>query len=210
MKLYSYFRSSASYRVRLALNLKGLAYEIVPVHLVKGEHHDEAYRKMNAQARVPSLLLDDGTVLTQSPAIIDYLEETHPAPPLLPADPVARAKIRAVASLIACDIQPLGNMTVLKYLQAPLRHSEDEVRAWVANWMRQGFGAIESLLAPGPYAFGERVTLADVFIVPQVYNARRYGVPLTDFPNVLAVADACEKLEPFIKAHPSNQPDAEG
>ena len=209
MKLYSYFRSSASYRVRIALNLKGISYDMDCVHLARGEHHKDAYKKVNAQARLPSLELDSGAVLTQSPAIIEYLEEAYPNPPLLPKDKVERAKVRAIASLIACDIQPLGNMTVLKYLRAPLNHDEDAVNAWIANWIDQGFRAVETLLVPGPYALGKEVSLADVYIVPQVFNARRFNITLKEFPKLTAAVEACEKLDAFARAHPSKQPDAE-
>src|SRR6202521_391624 len=211
LKLYSYFRSSAAYRVRIALNLKGLSYEILPVHLTKegGEQRRPEYRGINPQMRVPALAVPGGEVLTQSLAIIDYLEETHPEPPLLPGDPARRAKIRAVAQAIACDIHPLNNLVVLQYLKRTLKHEQSSIDTWYAHWIVSGFEAIEAMLAPGPYAFGSEVTLADVCLVPQVANARRYKVPLEKFPRIVAVDAACQKLAAFEQARPENQPDAE-
>jgi maleylacetoacetate isomerase len=210
LKLYSYFRSSAAYRVRIALNLKGLSYEILPVHLTKdgGAQRRPEYRGVNPQMRVPALV-SGGEVLTQSLAIIDYLEETHREPPLLPGDPVRRAKIRAVAQAIACDIHPLNNLVVLQYLKRTLKHDQATIDAWYAHWIVSGFEAIEAMIAPGPYAFGADVTLADVCLVPQVANARRYQVPLDRFPRIEAADAACQKLAAFEQARPQNQPDAE-
>jgi maleylacetoacetate isomerase len=209
--LYSFFRSSAAYRVRIALNLKGLAHDTVGIHLSRdgGRHHGADYRAINPQMRVPALRLDGGEVLTQSLAIIDYLDETCPDPPLLPRDPVARAKIRAVALTIACDIHPLNNTAPLNYLKATLGAGQAEVDAWYTHWITLGFEAIEALIRPGPYAFGSGVTLADVCLVPQVYNARRFNVPLDRFPQICAVDAACQTLDAFVRAKPENQPDAE-
>ena len=211
MKLYSYFRSSAAYRARIALNLKGIPYETESIHLTRGggRQHAPEYRAINPQQRVPALRLDNGEVLIQSLAIIEYLDETHPAPPLLPADPIARAHVRAVAQAIACDIHPLNNTSPLFYLKNELKHDQAEINVWYAHWVTVGFAAVEALLRPGPHAFGAQVTLADVCLVPQVANARRFNVPLDKFPKIVAVDAACLKLPAFDKARPENQPDAE-
>jgi maleylacetoacetate isomerase len=211
LKLYSYFRSSAAYRVRIALNLKGLAYETVPIHLVKGggQNKSPEYRAINPHMRVPALTLPDGNVLVQSLAIIEYLDETHRQPPLLPADPLARAKVRAAAQIIACDIHPLNNIGPLRYLKSPLAHEQTEIDAWYHHWVLDGFAALEATIEPGPYSFGAQVTLADLCLVPQVFNARRLKVPLDGFPKIVAVDAACNALPPFEKARPDNQPDAE-
>ena len=211
MKLYTYFRSSAAYRARIALNLKGLPYDMESIHLTRGggRQHSPEYRAVNPQGRVPALRLDDGDVLIQSLAIIEYLDEIHPEPPLLPADPVARAHVRALAHAIACDIHPLNNTSPLFYLKNQLKHEQAEINTWYAHWVTVGFEAVEALLRPGPYAFGDRVTIADVCLVPQVANARRFNVPLDKFPKIVAVDAACLKLAAFDKARPENQPDAE-
>ncbi len=211
MKLYSYFRSSAAYRVRIALNLKGLPYEMDFVHLTKdgGRQHSAEFNAVNPAKLVPALRLDGGDVLTQSLAIIDYLDETHPQPPLLPVDPLQRAKVRAVALTIACDIHPIDNLRVLQYLKRTLKHEQSDIDAWYHHWIIQGFNAIEAAIAPGPYCFGSQVTLADICLVPQVFNARRLKVPLEAFPKIVAVESACLKLAAFDKARPENQPDAE-
>jgi len=211
LKLYSYFRSSAAYRVRITLNLKGLSYEILAVHLTKdgGEQRRPEYRSINPQMRVPALAVSGGDVLTQSVAIIEYLEETHPEPALLPPDPVLRAKIRGIAQAIACDIHPLNNLVVLQYLKRTLEQEQATIDSWYAHWIASGFEAIEAMIEPGPYAFGGEVSLADVCIVPQVANARRYKVPLENFPRIVAVDGACQKLPAFERARPENQPDAE-
>jgi maleylacetoacetate isomerase len=211
MKLYTYFRSSAAYRVRIALNLKGLAYEAIPIHLTRegGRQHSAEFRAINPQGRVPALALDTGDVLTQSLAIIDYLDETHPKPALLPADPLKRAKVRAFAQVIACDIHPLNNLIALQYLRRVLKHEQSEIDAWYHHWISLGFEALEATVAPGPYSFGSEVTLADICLVPQMYNARRLKVPLDKFPKLVAVDAACLKLDAFDRARPENQPDAE-
>jgi maleylacetoacetate isomerase len=211
VKLYSYFRSSAAYRVRIALDLKGLAYEIVPIHLIKdgGRHKSAEYRAINPQMRVPSLVLPGGEVLVQSLAIINYLDEVHKEPPLLPADAALRAHARAIAEIIACDIHPLDNLAALNYLRDPLGHDQDAVRTWYHHWIIEGFDAIETMIKPGPYAFGTAVTIADICLVPQVANARRFKVPLDKYPSIVAVDAACQKLPAFDKARPENQPDAE-
>ena len=211
MKLYSYFRSSAAYRVRIALNLKGIGYETSAIHLTRdgGRQHSPEYRAVNPQARVPALELSTGEILTQSMAIIEYLDEIHPEPPFLPADAIERAKVRAVAQLIACDIHPLNNLIALQYLKRQLKHEQGEVDAWYHHWITEGFSALESMLGPGPYACGDKVTIADICLVPQVANARRLKVPLDKFPKIVEADAACLKLPAFDKARPENQPDAE-
>ena len=211
MKLYTYFRSSAAYRVRIALNLKGIASEMIPVHLQKegGLNKKPAYRAINPHMRLPALQLDSGDVLVQSLAIIEYLDEVHPQPPLLPRDPVERAKVRALAQLVACDIHPLNNIGPLRYLKNELGQEQAKIDAWYHHWVIDGFEALEATIRPAPYSFGSEVTLADICLVPQVYNARRLKVPLDRFPKIVAADAACGKLAAFDKARPENQPDAE-
>ena len=211
MKLFSYFRSSAAYRVRIALNLKELPYEIVPIHLTKdgGRQHTQEFRAINPLARVPALKLSGGEVLTQSLAIIEYLDEIHPEPPLLPPAALGRARARAIAQMIACDIHPLNNLIALQYLRRQLKHEQPDIDAWYHHWITQGFTAMEEMLDPAPYACGQHVTVADICLVPQVANARRLKVPLEKFPKIVAVDAACLKLPAFDKARPENQPDAE-
>jgi maleylacetoacetate isomerase len=211
VKLYSYFRSSAAYRARIALNLKGLGYDTISIHLTKegGLNRKPEFRAINPLMRVPALTLDTGEVLTQSLAIIEYLDETHPQPPLLPRDPIKRAQVRAAAQLIACDIHPLNNTSVLNYLRHRMGQDKAAVQAWYEHWILEGFEAVEALIKPGPYAFGSHVTVADICIVPQVANARRLNVPLEGFPKIVAVDAACLKLKAFDHARPENQPDAE-
>ncbi len=212
--LYGYFRSSAAYRVRLALNIKGLCYEHVPVHLVRGggEHKTAAYTSRNPQGLVP--FLEDGeAAVAQSLAIIEYLEETHPFPSLLPGKPAQRAAIRAFALHIACEIHPLNNLRVLQYLTGPAGLSEDAKLAWYRHWIELGLQALEndvvSRQTQGPYCFGEQVSLADVCLVPQIFNAQRFNCDLTPYPRLLAIADNCNQLPAFIDAAPHKQPDAE-
>jgi maleylacetoacetate isomerase len=211
VKLYSYFRSSAAYRVRIAFNLKGLGYETVPIHLQKegGQNLKPEYRAINPQMRVPTLKLDSGELLTQSLAIIEYLDEVHPHPPLLPRDPVDRAQVRALAQLIACDIHPINNLGPLRYLKNELGHDQAKIDAWYHHWVILGFEALEAMVRPGPYAFGTEVSIADICLVPQVANARRLKVPLERFPKIVAIDAACAQLAAFDKARPENQPDAE-
>jgi maleylpyruvate isomerase len=210
VKLYTYFRSSAAYRVRIALNLKRVSYDAIPIHLTRdgGRHKSAEYRAVNPQMRVPALQLDSGEVIVQSLAIAEYLEETIPQPPLLPEDALERAQVRAVAQIIACDIHPLNNLATLNYLKK-LGHDQAAVDEWYASWVKSGFEAIEPLLRPGPYAFGAQPGMADLCLVPQVFNARRFKVALEAFPNISAVDAACAKLEAFDKARPENQPDRE-
>jgi maleylpyruvate isomerase len=214
LKLYTYFRSSAAYRVRIALNLKGLQYEAVPVHLVKdgGQHLSEAYRRINPAATVPSLA-DRDLALSQSLAIIEYLDETHPYPPLLPGDPAARARVRAIALDVACEIHPLNNLRVLKYLTGKLGVSEEEKNAWYRHWVETGLAAIEARLNASPltgkYCHGDHPTLADCCLVPQVFNARRFGCALDHVPTVVRIDAECRTLSAFVAAAPENQPDFE-
>jgi maleylacetoacetate isomerase len=211
VKLYTFFRSSAAYRVRIALNLKGLTYESAPIHLSKdgGRNRTPEYRAVNPQMKVPALELDDGNVLVQSLAIIEYLDDIQPAPPLLPKDPLARSKVRAAAQIIACDIHPLNNVAPLRYLKNVLKHEQAEIDAWYHHWILEGFEALEVMIRSGPYYFGNAVTLADICLAPQVYNARRLKVPLERFPKIVAVDAACLKLAAFDRARPELQPDAE-
>jgi maleylacetoacetate isomerase len=211
VKLYSFFRSSAAYRVRIALNLKNISYETISVHLSKDGGHNRRpeYQAINPQMRVPTLVDSDGDKLMQSLAIIEYLDETFPDPPLLPADALERAHVRSVAQLIACDIHPLNNTSPLRYLKHQLKHSQDEIDEWYRHWVVEGFEALEAMIKPAPYVCGSRVTLADLCLVPQVYNGRRFKVPMERFPKIAAAEDACLKLPAFDKARPENQPDAE-
>jgi maleylacetoacetate isomerase len=210
MKLYDYFRSSADYRVRIALNLKHLSYDAVPIHLSKdgGRHKTPKYRAINPQMRVPALVLSNGDRLIQSLAIIEYLDETFPDPALLPVEAVERAQVRAVAQIIACDIHPLNNSSTLAYLRK-LGQDQPKIDEWYASWILAGFEAVETMIRPAPYSFGSHVTIADLCIVPQVVNARRFKVPLDRFPKIASVHAACDKLAAFDKARPENQPDAE-
>lgn len=211
MHLYSFFRSSAAYRLRIALNLKGLSPEMTPIHISRdgGHQHKADYRAVNPQGRVPALVLDDGQVLTQSLAIIEYLDDTVANPPLLPQDPVMKAKVRAVAQIVACDIHPVNNLCVLQYLKNELHQDEATINRWYHHWVLSGFEAIEKMIQPGPFSFGADVTLADVALVPQVFNARRFKVPLDAFPKIVAVEAACLRLPAFDRARPEQQPDAE-
>ncbi|MBY0257971.1 maleylacetoacetate isomerase [Methylobacterium sp.] len=211
MKLYGYWRSTSSYRVRIALALKGLTADAVPVHLVRGggEHHQPSYRAINPQGRVPALELDDATVLIQSPAILEYLEETHPAPALLPQDPVERARVRAVAAIIGCDIHPLHNSGPLGFLRKSFGHSEAEVAEWIGTWVGQGLAAVEQLIGDDGYCFGREPGLADVYLIPQLYAARRFSVPLDAYPRIRRVEALALDHPAFKAAHPSAQVDAE-
>ena len=211
MTLYTYFRSSAAYRVRIALNLKSLTPDMVSIHLQKqgGLNRKPDFRAINPQMRIPALKLDSGDVLIQSLAIIEYLDEVHPQPPLLPRDGLERAKVRALAQVIACDIHPLNNTSPLRYLKNELGQPQERIDAWYRHWVVEGFEAVEALIGLGRYAFGNEVTLADVCLVPQVYNARRFNVSLERFPRIVAVDAACRELPAFEQARPENQADAE-
>lgn len=214
MKLYTYFRSSAAYRVRIALNLKGLAYDALPVHLLRdgGEQLAPAYRAVNPAGLVPALE-DNGIVLTQSLAIIEYLEEVHPLVPLLPQDAVGRARVRALAQTIASDTHPITNLRVLKYLKGPLGLSEEQKMEWYRHWMREGMATLEAHLERdgdmGRFSYGDTPTIADCCLVPQVFNAHRFEIDLAPYPNVARIAENCAELPAFKAAHPSAQPDFE-
>jgi maleylpyruvate isomerase len=214
VKLFSYFRSSASFRVRIALQLKGLPYDYVPIHLVKGggEQFSPEYRAINPAGLVPALE-DEGPVITQSLAIIEYLEEKFPQPALLPTDAVGRARVRALALSVACEIHPLNNLRVLGYLTKTLGASEDEKNAWYRHWVELGLGALEAQLAGNPatgiYCHGDTPTMADVLLVPQIFNAQRFNCSLDHVPTVMRIHTACMKLPAFASSAPGEQPDAE-
>ena len=214
MKLYTYFRSSAAYRVRIALNLKGLSYQAVPVHLLKngGEQHQDDYRRINPSGLLPAFQ-DDWITLTQSMAIIEYLEEAHPTVPLLPQDAPGRARVRELAQIIGCDIHPINNLRVLSYLVKQLGLSEQAKTEWYRHWVIEGFQSLEAHLArdpgAGPFCHGDRPTIADCYLVPQVFNAQRFDVDLKAFPNIARINALCTDLPAFKAAHPSRQPDAE-
>ena len=214
LKLYNYYRSSASFRVRIALNLKGLNYDYVPVHLTKGGGQQFApeFKSLNADALIP-VLDDDGRVLTQSLAIIEYLDETHPEPPLLPTSPADRAYVRGFALTIACEIHPLNNLRVLRYLVKELGASEDSKNAWYRHWVEQGLAALEARVVTerrsGRHVLGDQVGIADVVLVPQVFNAKRFDCRLDHVPTLMRIFDHCMELPAFADAQPSRQPDAE-
>ena len=212
MELFTYYRSTSSYRVRIALALKGLDYQTVAVNLIAangGEHRQPPYLAINPQGRVPALRTDNGDVLTQSPAIIEYLEEQYPQVPLLSSDLITRAHERAVASLIGCDIHPLHNVSVLNQLRG-LGQDEPQVVQWISHWITQGLAAIEPLIGDSGYCFGPQPGLADVYLMPQLYAAERFNVVLTAYPRILRVARLAQDHPAFIKAHPARQPDTPG
>jgi maleylpyruvate isomerase len=212
MRLYSYFRSSAAYRTRIALHLKGLAFDYAPVHLRKGEQNAEAYRALNRQELVPTLV-DGDTAVTQSLAIIEYLDERHPEPPLLPSTPAGRARVRAIALAICCDIHPLNNLRVLRYLVHTLKIGEEAKDAWYRHWIDTGLAALEAQLAAdaatGTFCHGDVPTMADVCLVPQLANARRANIPLDGYPTLLRIDATCRALDAFARAAPDRQPDAD-
>jgi maleylacetoacetate isomerase len=211
--LYSYWRSSASYRVRIALNLKGLSYETRAVHLVRdgGEQHSAAYASLNPLQVVPTLV-DGSTVLTQSMAIVEYLDETHPQPALLPADPAGRARVRALSQVVACDIHPIGNLRVLQQLGSQFGADDAQKAEWMRHWVATGLHAVETMLSSsndtGHFCHGNTPTMADACLVPQVYNARRWKVPLGDYPTILRIDAACAGMDAFHDASPERQVDA--
>lgn len=205
MLLYDYFRSTAAYRVGITLNLKGLDYQSQPVNLLQGEESGADYLQHNPQGLVPSLQLEDGRILHQSLAICEYLDETYPEPALLPADPAARAQVRAFAQVIACDIHPLNNLRVLKYLVGELEVAEEAKLIWYHHWVQEGFSALEALMqrqADSTYCFGESPTLADICLVAQMFNARRFECDVSPYPRLVAITERCEQLEAFSRAHP--------
>jgi len=211
VKLYNFFRSGTSHRLRIALNLKGLTYEYLPVDLRSEQHVGAEYKALNPQGLVPTLLVD-GHVMTQSPAIIEWLEERYPDPALLPSDPDARARVRALAAIVGCDIHPVNNRRILESLRHDFKADETAINRWCATWIAQGFDAIEALLAADPqrgeFCFGDAPTLADVYLVPQVESARRFKVDVGHWRRIQGIDDACRKLEAFRKAAPAAQPDA--
>ena len=211
LQLHNFFRSGTSHRLRIALNLKGLDYQYVAVSLGKQEHLSAAYKALNPQGLVPTLV-DGEQVLTQTPAIIEWLEERHPTSPLLPASPEDRARVRALAALVGCDIHPINNRRILEYLRHTLGCDDAAVNAWCATWINAGFEALEALLVAdqqrGDFCFGHTPTLADVYLVPQVESARRFKVDLSPYPAIVAIDQACARLDAFQKAAPAVQPDA--
>jgi maleylacetoacetate isomerase/maleylpyruvate isomerase len=211
VKLYTYFRSSAAFRVRIALNLKGLAYEPVFVHLAKGEHRKPEYAGKYPQGLLPTLLAD-GLELSQSLAIIEYLDETRPKPPLLPRDAPGRARVRSLSLLVACEIHPLNNLRTLQYLKRQLGQSEEQVNTWYRYWIADGLAKLEADLTrggTGKFSHGDSPTMADCCLVPQIFNAKRYGCELAQYPTTLRVFEQCMKLDAFDRAQPAKQPDAE-
>ncbi len=211
MKLYGYYRSSASYRIRIILNTKGIDWEYRTIQLTKGEQSSEAFKAMNPMGLVP--VLDTGeAVLAQSPAIAEFLEEQHPEPALLPPDPLGRARVREMMHTVGCDIHPLQNLRILKHIKAAYSLDDDAVFDWSRKWIGRGFTAFEALArqrsADGQFSFGNSLTLADVWLIPQLYNARRFELELTPYPTIVSIDDHCQTLDGFAAAHPSRQPDA--
>ena len=202
MRLYDYYRSSAAYRVRFALNLKGVEYEKLAVNLLDGEQRSTDYELLNPQHLVPTVETEHGT-LAQSLAIIEYLEHQYPSPPLLSDDAWLRAKQRSMAQVIACDVHPINNLRVLNYLRDQLSVTEDAVQQWISHWIGEGFAALERITTDEPYLGGEQPMLPDILLVPQMYNARRFNVSLTDFPKLVAIVDRCNGLKPFADAAPN-------
>ena len=211
MKLYTFFRGSSPFRLRIALNLKGLAYEPAFVHLAKGEHRKSEFGKVNPQQLLPALELDDGQVLNQSLAIIEYLDEKYPQKPLLPREPLARARVRSLSYLVACEIHPLNNLRVLQHLRGALGQNEEQVAAWYRHWIADGLAKFEAQVkgTAGKFCHGDAPSMADCCLVPQIFNARRYQNDLAPYPVAMRIFEACMKLEAFDRAQPSKQPDAE-
>ncbi len=212
MKLYGFFRSSAAFRVRIALNLKGLPYDTAPIHLRRNDQEKPEYRGVNPQGLVPALEID-GQTLIQSLAIIGYLDETHPEPPLLPETAADRARVRALADIVACDIHPINNLRVLRYLTHTYGRSQDDIGSWYNHWIDAGFRAFEALLATDPrtgiFCHGDRPGLADIALAPQVVNSERYKLDMSPYPTIARIFESCMKLPAFQAAHPDNQPDRE-
>jgi maleylacetoacetate isomerase len=215
VKLYTYFRSSAAFRVRIALNLKGLAYDPVFIHLPRGEHRKPEYAAVDPQALVPTLIDESGRALSQSLAIIEYLDDMHPRPRLLPEEPAGRARVRSLSLLVACEIHPLNNLRTLQHLRRALGQNEEQINAWYRHWIADGLAKLEADLnrgesgGAGRFCYGDAPTMADCCLVPQIFNAKRYDSDLAPYPKVMRTFDACMALEAFDRAQPSRQPDAE-
>ena len=211
MKLYTFFRSSAAFRVRIALNFKGIAYEPQFVNMPKDEHKIPSYKSVHPQGLVPALD-DGGKIYVQSLATMEYLEETHPLPPLMPTNPEDRAYVRAVAQIVACEMHPLNNLRTLRYVKKSYGVDDEGINTWYRHWVAEGFAGLESYLAgtgkTGRYCYRDQVTIADCCLVPQVFNAQRYNCDLAPYPTIMRIFSACMKLPPFIDAQPSKQPDA--
>jgi maleylpyruvate isomerase len=208
LQLYSYYRSSAAYRVRIALNYKDIEYELVPVNLVKNEQQCDEYLRVNPQGLLPALRLNNGDIITQSTAILEWLEEAYVAPALYPLEKLTKAKTRTLCNVIACDIHPLNNLRVLKHITGELNASEEQKLAWYQHWIELGFSNLESQLSGFRYAIDEKVTMVDVYLVPQVYNAIRFGQDMNNYPNIMRVYNTCNELESCKEAAPESQPDA--
>ena len=211
MKIFGYFRSSAAFRLRIAMNFKGLSYDYNLVNLQSGDHLSDDFKRINPQGRVPAIDIE-GNILTQSLAIIEYLDEVYPAPPLLPSDPIGKAKVRGIAGLIACDIHPLNNLAVLNYLRDQLTAEEEARLAWYRHWVKEGFDGLELILGAnvetGQFCFGDTPTVADICLVPQVVNAKRFNCNLASYPTILRIFEECMSLSQFADADPMNQPEA--
>ena len=207
MKLYTYYRSSAAYRVRIALHLKGIAYTPMNVNLLEAQQRGDEYRASNPQGLVPALELDDGNVISQSTAILEWIEETHTLPALLPRDPLARSQVRSLVNHIACDIHPLNNLSILVYLQQSLDADQQQVDQWYRTWINRGFAGIETVAREGngQYCFGDAPGMADCYLIPQVYNALRFNVDVNAYPAILSIYHHCNTLDPFYRAHPDQQ-----
>jgi maleylacetoacetate isomerase len=208
MKLFGYWRSSASYRVRIALELKGLEYDYEPVNLLKGEQLSPAHLKRNPQGLVPAFETEEGAILTQSLSIIEYLEERYPETPLLPADSAERAKARAISAIIACEAQPFMNLRIQNYLKSERDFDETTMKAWLQRWAGGAMESVERLVGAGRFCVGDRPGMADAFLVPQVFGAMRFGIDLSRTPRIVEIFNRCNEMEPFKHAHPQNQPDA--
>lgn len=215
MKLYNFHASSTSYRTRIVLNLKGLDYEYIPIRLDKGEHLSETYGRINPMRGVPTLELDSGVRLYQSGAIIEYLEEVFPTPPLLPKDPASRAHVRALADIVGSDLHPVNNLRIRNFVRDTYKQDAEGVAAWIGHWNKAGFGAIEAMLVADKgrtrgFCFGSGPTVADAFVISHVFSAQRFKTDMTPYPEIMAVVETCGALKPFADAHPSKQPDAKG
>jgi len=215
MKLYNFHASSTSYRTRIVLNLKGLDYEYVPVLLDKGEHLSESYGRINPMRGVPTLELDNGIRLYQSGAIIEYLEEVHLSPPLLPTDPASRAHVRALADIVGSDLHPVNNLRIRNFVRDTYKQDAEGVAAWIGHWNKAGFRAIEAMLVADKrrtrgFCFGSGPTIADAFLISHVFSAQRFKTDMTPYPEIMGVVETCGALKPFADAHPGKQPDAEG